>query len=297
MLGPQTFPLESQKGKSGSNIIGGRAFHNTDSSYWLPNDDVEIERLNSQHFAIKSLFNGNFSAKVRDYVSLDDHKTRILDCGCGPGTWIMDVATENPNCHYFGIDISDVFPKGDLPSNVHFQTGDVLKGLPFDDNTFDFISLRLLILAFQVDEWSVALKELYRVLKPGGVIESKECDQLDNGSELVKLWVHHVEVFMENRGQDAHIVRRVPEFLHNGGFEVIETNKKMIHLGRSDPMNRALLKDVMNVYKNIKPYMAPQLGLETDEDYDDFLVRLAIECQQEPEGTWSLTSSLARKPL
>lgn len=67
--------------------------------------------------------------------------------------------------------------------------------------------------------------------------------------------------------------------------------------GQSDPTNRAFLSDVISIYKGIKPFMAVQLNLKTDEEYNDFLIRLAIECQQEPEAIWPMTSTLARKPL
>jgi hypothetical protein len=43
--------------------------------------------------------------------------------------------------------------------------------------------------------------------------------------------------------------------------------------------------------------MAAQLNLQTDAEYDEFLNRLAVECQQEPQTMWDMSSTLARKPL
>ncbi|ORZ11802.1 S-adenosyl-L-methionine-dependent methyltransferase [Absidia repens] len=284
--------------KSTLNVIDGRTFHNTDSIYWLPNDAAENDRLVGQHFAIKSLFDGNnFNRKALEYVSMDDSTSRVLDCGCGPGTWITDIANEYPNCQFTGVDISDVFPKEGLPPNVHFEVGSVLERLPYDDNTFDFINLRFLILALRNDEWSIALKELYRVLKPGGVIESMECGQLSRGREFIDDLAQRVVLFMKSRGQDPHIPLRIPSLLNDAGFEVVETKVKDIYLGKSDSTNRAFLWDVINIYKSIKPFMAAQLNLQTDDEYSAFLDKLAIECQQEPQAMWDMTSTLARKPL
>ncbi|ORZ11941.1 S-adenosyl-L-methionine-dependent methyltransferase [Absidia repens] len=286
----------SQQEKSTSTVIDGRTFHNTDSIYWLPNDDAENDRLVGQHFAMKSLFNGNFNTKVLDYVSMDDRTTQVLDCGCGPGTWIMDVATDYPNCQLTGIDISDVFPTTIRPPNVQFEIGNVLSRLPYEDNTFDFINLRFFILALRKNEWSTTLQELYRILKPGGVIESMECGQLSRGREFIDDLAGRVVTFMESRDQDPWIAQKIPGCLKTAGFEIIETTTKDIYLGKSDSINREFLWDVINIYKSIKPYMAAQLNIQGDKEYDEFLNRLAIECQQEPQAMWDMTSTLARKP-
>lgn len=77
------------------------------------------------------------------------------------------------------------------------------------------------------------MKELYRVLKPGGVIESMECGQLQSGGEFIQDLAGRVEVFMESRGQDPHISLRISRHLQDAGLEVIETSTKEIHLGKT----------------------------------------------------------------
>ncbi|KAI8332078.1 S-adenosyl-L-methionine-dependent methyltransferase [Chlamydoabsidia padenii] len=285
----------SQQEKSTSTVIGGRSYHNTDSTYWLPNDDAEKDRLTGQHFALKSLFEGNFNAKVLDYVSIEDKDTKVLDCGCGPGTWIMDVATEHPNCQLTGVDFSDVFPTSIRPPNVHFELADVLTRLPYEDNTFDFIYIRLFILALRAEEWPIVFKELHRVLKPGGVIQSLECNPLAHGRTFPMDVNARVLEFMQSRGQDPYICSKIPSHLKDTGFEVIETVTKGASLGRDDPISREFLWDCINSYRSLRPFMAPLLNLKTDADYDGFLNKLSIEYQQEPQTRWDWTSTLARK--
>ncbi|KAI8332072.1 S-adenosyl-L-methionine-dependent methyltransferase [Chlamydoabsidia padenii] len=290
-------PQVSSTGSCSSKIIGGRSYHNTDSTYWLPNDDAEKDRLIGQHFAIKSLFKGNFNAKVLDYVSMDDKTTKVLDCGCGPGTWIMDVATEYPDCQLTGIDFCDVFPATIRPPNVHFELANVLTRLPYEDNTFDFINLRFFIMALRVEEWIIVFRELYRVLRPGGVIESVECGIDGGGRKFVRDLNVPFVAFMQSRGQDPKISKRIPLDLKEAGFEVVETLVKEVYLGQNDPISREFLWDVVNSFKSFKPFLAPQLNLKTDAEYDKFLNRLAIECQQEPQTIWDITSTMARKPM
>ncbi|KAI8332087.1 S-adenosyl-L-methionine-dependent methyltransferase [Chlamydoabsidia padenii] len=290
--------MPSQQEEASSSVtINDRTYHNTDSSYWLPNDDKENGRLAGQHFAVKSLFGGNFNAKVLDYVSMDKKTTKVLDCGCGPGTWIMDVATDYPHCQLTGVDISDVFPTTIRPSNVYFEHGNVLTGLPYEDNTFDFINIRFFLFALRVEEWPIAFKELRRILKPGGVLHSLEAGQLCRGRTFPMDVTDRAMVMMKSRGQDPHIHLKIRSLLQDAEFQMIETITKDVNLGHSDQISRDFLLDVVNVYKSIKPYMASLLNLKTDAEYDEFLNRFAIECQQEPQTMLDLTSNLARKPL
>jgi trans-aconitate methyltransferase len=42
-----------------------------------------------QHFLIKYSFDGNMMAPVAESLRVknDDNPTKVLDIGCGPGTW------------------------------------------------------------------------------------------------------------------------------------------------------------------------------------------------------------------
>ncbi|KAI8082848.1 S-adenosyl-L-methionine-dependent methyltransferase [Halteromyces radiatus] len=290
-------PSFSSQEKSESNMYEGRSYHNTDSIYWLPNDNEELDRLIGQHFALKSLFGGNFNTKVLDYMSMEDRTTKVLDCGCGPGTWIMDVATEYPNIQLTGIDISDVFPTSIRPPNVNFCLGNLLERLPFEDNTFDFIHVRLFIAALRKEEWPLALEELFRVLKPGGILISTECSQIGPGRDFINEFAILIAKFMESRGQEPEIAAMLPDLLVSKGYELIDSVKQVINLGANDSLSREFLYDVINLTRNAKPFIAPHLNLTTDQEYNDMVNKLTIECQKEPQAQWSFTSTVARKPL
>jgi len=91
----------------------------------------------------------------------------------------MQCAEKFPWSNFTGIDISPIFPKMTEIKliNVTFLQFNILDGLPFDDNTFDFVHMRHLILAFTEKQWQdQVLKELIRVCKPGGWIELVEQD-------------------------------------------------------------------------------------------------------------------------
>jgi ubiquinone/menaquinone biosynthesis C-methylase UbiE len=88
----------------------------------------------------------------------------VLDSGCGPGTWTLEMAEAFPQSKFYGIDITSVFPDSIMPSNVEFAAGNIAKTLPYPDNSFNYIHQRLLVVALTNEDWnnvSMLLKQVY----------------------------------------------------------------------------------------------------------------------------------------
>jgi SAM-dependent methyltransferase len=138
-----------------------------DQPYLLPKDLKEINRLDFQHYVLRALLKGNYLAPIRN-------PRQILDVGCGTGQWAYEIAGEYPQALVVGLDLEQAKNPVSAPGNYRFVQGDVLKGLPFADNTFDFVHQRLLFLAIPAPAWPEVVKELARVTAPGGWIELVE---------------------------------------------------------------------------------------------------------------------------
>ena len=59
----------------------------------------------------------------------------------------------------------------DAPPNCHFRIANASEGLPFPDDTFDYVAQHDAIFTYTEDEWHKAVNELVRVTKPGGWIQ------------------------------------------------------------------------------------------------------------------------------
>src|SRR5207248_7505587 len=85
---------------------------------------------------------------------------QILDVGCGPGGWVLDVAFALPDAEVAGVDISR--PMIDyaharamtqcLP-NASFEVMDMTQPLDFPDGAFDLVNARSLCGVLRRDAW------------------------------------------------------------------------------------------------------------------------------------------------
>lgn len=90
---------------------------------------------------------------------------KVLDVGCGTGTFLKTVHDIRPDLSLYGIDIAG---HGDnLPGYISFHKASIFE-IPFENETFDLVSLFSVIEHIEVNSIDRALSELCRILKNGG---------------------------------------------------------------------------------------------------------------------------------
>ncbi|KAI0129239.1 S-adenosyl-L-methionine-dependent methyltransferase [Hypoxylon sp. NC0597] len=132
---------------------------------------------------------------------------RILDVGCGPGSITIGLAAYVPRGSVVGVDLSaDIVTKAtallfsadagekkkdgkreedpknekegesiDLKARVSFEVADVLRGLPFEDASFDVVYASQLFAHMPPPDLPArALAEMHRVLRPGGILATRD---------------------------------------------------------------------------------------------------------------------------
>jgi hypothetical protein len=58
-----------------------------------------------------------------------------------------------PKSTFSGIDVSDAFPKNKGTSNVNWCIGNIIKGILYSKNIFDYIHQRLLFAGLTNEDW------------------------------------------------------------------------------------------------------------------------------------------------
>jgi len=124
----------------------------------------------------------------------------FLDAGCGIGDHSARIGRHGLRC--IGVDISDAIledarrkiSRDGLDGMISFQT-EKLEQLSFPDEHFDFVHCRGVLM--HIPEWERALRELCRVLKPGGKLVLIEANSSSVEARLVRL-VRHIAVRKSN---------------------------------------------------------------------------------------------------
>jgi SAM-dependent methyltransferase len=137
-----------------------------DSEHYLfPRHLDEIDRLDMQHYVLRAILRANHLAPVED-------PARVLDVGSGTGQWGFETCQLFDSALVVGLDL--VSGKPDQPPRYRYVRGNLLHGLPFADDQFDFVHQRLLIAGVPVSSWPAVVAELSRVTRPGGWVELVE---------------------------------------------------------------------------------------------------------------------------
>ncbi|CAE6487325.1 unnamed protein product [Rhizoctonia solani] len=146
------------------------------TTYMLPADDQEMKRMDIEHRMMKFIMGGkNYVGPVVDALAkAPGIQRRVLDCGTGNGLWAIEMADEFDWVEVTGVDLAPVQPRR-VPPNCVFELFD-LDGqrLPYPDNWFDVVHARSVYTGIR--HYSIFLRELARVLRPGGVVIFAEVD-------------------------------------------------------------------------------------------------------------------------
>ena len=154
---------------------------------------------------------------------------RVLDVGSGTGTLTLMLARARPDVEVIGVDGDlDVLRIARDKANraavaVNFVEG-VATALPFDNASFDRVTMSLVLHHLTADEKVRAIREVRRVLKAEGEIHVADWGKPDGPvMRAAFLGVQLLDGFATTRD---HVAGRLPSFLADAGFaDVTETRR------------------------------------------------------------------------
>jgi ubiquinone/menaquinone biosynthesis C-methylase UbiE len=143
---------------------------------------------------------------------------RVLDVGCGTGTLAILIKKEHPTITVLGIDpdpkaLRRAARKAEHAEvSVHFERG-FADALPYADATFDRVFSSLMFHHLGKNEKEQSLREIRRVLRPGGRLEFLDLASPDRHAHgLLSRLVHsHAQV-------KDNVDQRIIQLMRAAGF-------------------------------------------------------------------------------
>jgi ubiquinone/menaquinone biosynthesis C-methylase UbiE len=149
----------------------------------------------------------------------------ILEFGFGTGQNLILVKNQNQNIRLTGLDIDpkvkDIanykLAKNNLTVPLDLYSGNIF---PYPDNHFDKIYSCLVFHQLDADTKTNCLKEIYRVLKPGGELIIADWGKADN--KIMRLTFGIVQMLDGFKSTDDNVKGKMPEYIAKGGFENVQ---------------------------------------------------------------------------
>lgn len=276
-------------------VMAGRQIR-VDSPYMLPKDLGENNRLDLQHYLLRYVLSG-------DYVAPIGQPASILDVGCGTGRWCGDMARQFPGASVVGVDIAP--PSRDStsvtqgqqrpPDNYAFVEGDITKGLSFADHSFDFVHMRLVVLALPKAMWLPAISELLRVTKPGGWIELVDTTVTPR-SPRAQQWVTWAQTLARMRGIDMTAGDQIGTFLRQAGLRDVQEIPLEIPLGPwGGRVGNLMLADAVAGARALEAPVVDLAHLATREQFQQVVAGMEEDFRTLPNCTQPFYIAFGRK--
>ncbi|KAF9280603.1 hypothetical protein BGZ88_012098 [Linnemannia elongata] len=243
-------------------LLGGREYYPDKTlPYLLPCDEQESERLLLQHYVIRYAFGSNIIPPIDTTIA-----GKVLDCGCGPGTWVMEMATEYEDLDFYGFDISPMYPTAIHPKNAHFSMGNLLDPeIPFASDSYLLVHQRNMLLGLTQDAWPGVVQDLFRCVIPGGHgwLQLSEVDPIwSRPGPISRSVLKMLNETAQNRNVDVLLPSRLDQVLKDVGCENVKMMMVEIPIGPWGGKIGMLWRDVLKAEMEALKPIVLQAALE-----------------------------------
>ena len=246
---------------------------------------TEMARLINQERLLTRVMGGVFP----EHFDLS-HVSHILDIGCGPGGWVLDVAFENAKINVVGIDISEqmveyarAHAEAQGMNNASFQVMNALESLAFDDNSFDVVNARYIQAFMMKTSWAPLTKEIMRILRPGGRVLLTDGEwSISNSPAFEKMgaMLTHVGTLTGRSfspdGRHIGITPMLGRFLRDAGFVDIQRKAHVLDFSAGAEDYGNTYQDLMAGLKLLEPFLV-LAKVTTEEEFEELYQQALAE--------------------
>lgn len=158
-------------------------------------------------------------------------KMRLLDVGCGTGRTLHQLAIAHPDMRLHGTDMSPAYIKMARKRLEHVQelslAVDNAEALPWADETFDVATSTYMFHELPRNARRNAVREMLRVVRPGGLVVIEDSAQLSESPELATVLQGFPQDFHEPFYAD-YLEDDLGALLDEVGFTVKSTEAHLV---------------------------------------------------------------------
>lgn len=263
----------------------------------------ELDRLRIQDKLVTESMGGVLPEQT-DVSSL----RRVLDVGCGSGSWAIDLAQAHPDVSAFGVDISrsmieyarEQAGEQGVADRVEFRVMDALRMLEFPAGYFDLVNLRLGASFLRTWDWPRMLSELQRVTRPGGVVRVTENEVIhQSNSPALAQWFEMFQCALFHAGnlfeqETTSITAHLAPLLHQHGVQQVQTKAYALEYHAGTLQGEAHREDAQHIFRTLRPFIQKWGCLSPD--YEAICQQALKEMQQSGfHATWNFLTAWGKK--
>ena len=169
---------------------------------------------------------------------------KLLDLGCGPGTITVGLANAVSPGEVHGIDMEEsqvalaqAAATAGGHDNITFHVGNAL-ALPFEDEYFDVVHAHAVVM--HIPDTAGVLSEIKRVLKPGGMVASRdligESSFIEPGSDGIREAWDTFTNLMRGNGGHPEMGKELKGILLDAGFTDIRCSASFDSYGTPEDL-------------------------------------------------------------
>lgn len=220
--------------------------------------------------------------------------SQVLDLSCGPGTWLLEVVQAYPHIYCVGVD-----QKAELIQNASedahivgatcaaFRVVESYIQLPYPENSFDFIHIHRSSAMITPKQWPLVLRELVRVLRPGGWLHFLDFEIGPTSSTAINTFLKYVytahhkdERVFSSQSQALTSAIVFPRLLTEAGYKDVKYTLHAIDIGnQADNPGRDYILAVLAEDKRVANYLV-KAGVVTQHEIERVIADMYCDAQQ-----------------
>jgi SAM-dependent methyltransferase len=235
----------------------------------------------------------------------------VLDIGCGPGGWVLEVAYAYPRLQATGIEISqgmidyaNGLARANGLDNVQFHVANAIDPLGFPDASFDLVNVRQLEGVIPAGAWPRLVKEMVRVTRPGGIIRitSVEWGGVTNSTAFQTLerlmirgatraGLHHIP---DDRWMSATVM--LSRYLRDAGSVNIQERPSIMDFSAGSEYYQDMNQQWVIVFELVEPFLLAT-GVATKPEIERLRQQFSIDILQDSfRGILYMLTAWGEKP-